>query len=267
MVTGMSPIPSQRKSWPNVYRWVPEIGSSPIVASQRPRPPAIRPGRSASPLSAATKVMPRTVSMKNSGDPKASTSGRTSGMASPRTSAPKTAPTSELIMAAPRARPASPRLAIACPSTIVAAEVGSPGMPNRIDVMSPVVLVTESMPRRNANASTGVILNTKGSMRASVVGPPRPGRIPTVNPMATPISIRPNVGHAKTWISPVRLAWARSAIGGASGARRSGQPSRGSRRLSAPHAPGRRVHASQVHSLRLRDGLRAARVSPTQEAC
>ena len=43
--------------------------------------------------------------------------------------------------------------------------------------MSPVVFVTASMPRRKANASTGVILRTKGSMRASVVGPPRPGRM------------------------------------------------------------------------------------------
>ena len=206
MVTGTRPIPSQRKSWPKVYRCVPVIGSRPIVASQRPMPPATSPRSRASPLSEATKVIPSTDSMKNSGEPKASTRGRTIGMASPRTSAPKTAPMRELIMAAPRARPASPRFAIAWPSTIVAAEVGSPGMPKRIDVMSPVVFVTASIPRRNANASTGFILRTKGSMRASVVGPPRPGRMPTANPMATPMSISPNVGQASTWASPVSPA-------------------------------------------------------------
>ena len=169
-------MPSHRKSWPKVYRCVPVIGSSPIVASQSPRPPATSPRSSASPLRAATKVIPSTASMKNSGEPNASTTGRTMGMARPRTSAPKTAPTSELIIAAPRARPASPFLAIAWPSTIVAAEVGSPGIPNRIDVMSPVVLVTASMPSRKANASTGVIRRTKGSMRASVVGPAETGK-------------------------------------------------------------------------------------------
>ncbi len=81
------------------------------------------------------------------------------------------------------------------PSTIVEAVVGSPGIPKRIDVMSPVVLVTAAIPRRNANASTGVILKMNGSMSASVVGPPRPGRMPTAKPMAMPISMRPNAGH------------------------------------------------------------------------
>src|SRR5205807_1591546 len=147
---------------------MPVTGSSPIVASQRPRPPASRPFTSASPLSEATNLMQIRASMKNTGEPCVSTSGRTIGIASPSTSAPNTAPTSELIIAAPSARPASPFFAIAWPSTIVAAVVGSPGIPNRIDVMSPVVAVTASMPSRKANASIGVILNTQGSMRASV---------------------------------------------------------------------------------------------------
>ena len=84
--------------------------------------------------------------------------------------------------------------------------------------MSPVVLVTANIPRRKANAWTGVILKTNGSMRARVVGPPRPGRMPTAKPMAMPISISPKVGQAKTWISPARLAWANSMIGGSPGA-------------------------------------------------
>ncbi len=142
------------------------------------------------------------------------------GMASPSTRAPNTAPTSELIIAAPSARPASPFLAMAWPSTMVAADVASPGIPKRMEVMSPVVAVTASIPRRKAKASTGDILNTNGSIRASVVGPPNPGRIPTANPMATPISISPNVGQANTWTSPVRLAWNTSTIGAAPSASR-----------------------------------------------
>ena len=150
--------------------------------------------------------------MKNSGEPKVSTSGRTMGRARASTRAPNTAPNSELVMAAPRARPASPSLAIGWPSTMVDAVVGSPGMPNRIDVMSPVVLVTAAIPSRNANASTGVIVKTKGSISASVVGPPRPGRIPTAKPMAIPISMRPKAGHVKTCTSPASEAWANSTI-------------------------------------------------------
>src|SRR6266508_4323376 len=84
------------------------------------------------------------------------------------------------------------------------------GIPGRIDVMSPVVAVTASIPRRKANASTGVILKTNGSMSASVVGPPRPGSSPTTKPSAMPISISPKVGHAKTWTSPVALACRKS---------------------------------------------------------
>ena len=152
--------------------------------------------------------------MKNSGEPNVSTSGRTTGMARARAKAPNTAPKSELMIAAPSARPASPFLAMGWPSTIVEAVVGSPGIPNRIEVMSPVVLVTAAIPRRNANASTGVILKTKGSMSASVVGPPRPGRMPTAKPIAMPISIRPKAGQVKTWISPARKASPNPTIGG-----------------------------------------------------
>ncbi len=46
--------------------------------------------------------------MSISGEPKSSTSGRTTGMAPARKRAPKAAPTKELIRAAPNARPASP---------------------------------------------------------------------------------------------------------------------------------------------------------------
>jgi len=58
------------------------------------------------------------------------------------------------------------------------------GTPNSIEVISPVVFVTADMPKRKANAWTAFILKTNGSINANVVGPPRPGRMPTMNPTA-----------------------------------------------------------------------------------
>ena len=48
--------------------------------------------------------------------------------------------------------------------------------------MSPVVAATECMPRRKANASTGVIVNTNGSIRARLAAPPMPGKEPDDEP-------------------------------------------------------------------------------------
>jgi hypothetical protein len=62
-------------------------------------------------------------------------------------------------------------------------------MPNRTEVMSPVVAVTTHMPSRNANAWMGVMSKMNGSISASVTDPPRPGRMPTTKPMAMPASI------------------------------------------------------------------------------
>ena len=72
--------------------------------------------------------------------------------------APNTAPTNELISAAPSARPASPFLAIGWPSTMVAAVIPSPGTPKSTEVISPVVAVTALEPRRKANAVMGSML-------------------------------------------------------------------------------------------------------------
>ena len=91
---------------------MPDIGSSPTVAIMSPTAAAVRPRMMAVPLRDARKVTPSSASMKNSGDPMASTSGRTMGMARASAKAPKTAPTSELMSDAPRARPASPFLAM-----------------------------------------------------------------------------------------------------------------------------------------------------------
>ena len=96
--------------------------------------------------------------MKNSEEPMDSTSGCTMGIARASAKAPKIAPTSELISAAPRARPASPFFAMGWPSTMVAAVMPSPGTPKRMEVISPVVAVTALEPRRNANAVVGSIL-------------------------------------------------------------------------------------------------------------
>ena len=158
------------------------------------------------PLSEVMQAMPITVTMKSSGEPKVSTSGRTIGIETASAAAPMSAPTSELISAAPSARPASPFLAIGWPSTTVAADSPSPGTPNRIEVMSPVVAATECMPSRNANASTGLILNTNGSISASVAAPPMPGSRPTTKPSAIPTSIRLNAFHCSTSERPWRSA-------------------------------------------------------------
>jgi hypothetical protein len=81
---------------------------------------------------------------------------------------------------------------------MVEAVVGSPGTPNRTDVMSPVVAVTAVMPSKNAKASTADILKMNGNIKAMAVGPPRPGRIPTTKPTAMPIIIRLKVDQLKT---------------------------------------------------------------------
>ena len=87
------------------------------------------------------------------------TSGAAMGIARAKTkSAKNSARPRELISAAPKARPASPFLAIGWPSTIVDAVVPSPGTPKRIEVISPVVAVTAFDPKRKAKADVGSIL-------------------------------------------------------------------------------------------------------------
>jgi hypothetical protein len=68
-------------------------------------------------------------------------------------------------------------------------------MPNRIDVMSPVVETTDAMPRRKAKACTGGIVKINGNIKTRAVPLPKPGNMPTTNPMAIPISIKPKAGH------------------------------------------------------------------------
>ena len=141
--------------------------------------------------------MPSSESIKNSGEPNERTNGRTIGTAMAIATAPNMAPTRELIRTAPNALPASPFRAMAWPSTIVDAVVGSPGTPNNTEVISPVVAVTAVIPKRKANASTADILKMKGSINAIAVGPPSPGRMPTTKPIAMPIIIRLKVDQVK----------------------------------------------------------------------
>ena len=102
-------------------------------------------------------AIPTMDNIKNSGEPNVNTSGRTTGMASAKAAAPTMAPIKELVREAPNARPACPFFAIAWPSRMVATVVASPGMPNRMEVISPVVATTECIPRRKANACTGAM--------------------------------------------------------------------------------------------------------------
>ena len=66
---------------------------------------------------------------------------------------------------------------------------------NRGDVAG--CCVTAGHAEEKGKRLDGFILNTKGSMRAMVVGPPRPGRMPTANPIA-------NADHHQTECRPVK---------------------------------------------------------------
>src|SRR5262245_5099089 len=182
------------------------MGSRPTKANKNPRQAAMSPLMTDPPVREARNATPRMANMKYWGEPTDKTSGLTSGMEIARHNAPKIAPTNELIRAAPRARPASPFLAMGWPSTSMEAVMASPGTPNRIDVMLPVVAVTAAIPRRKEKASTGDIGKMKGSIKARVTGPPMPGRIPTMKPMAIPANWRTNAFQVKSWIRPWRQA-------------------------------------------------------------
>ena len=65
------------------------------MPTHRPKAPAISPFTGAFPLSTATMEMPRKPSMKNSGEPNASTMGRSTGIESASTSEPNTPPISD----------------------------------------------------------------------------------------------------------------------------------------------------------------------------
>src|SRR4026207_349417 len=111
------------------------------------------------------------------------------------------------------------------------AVMGSPGTPKRIEVMSPAVAVPAVLPRRKEKGSTGLIVKIKGSIRARVTGPPRPGRIPTEKPMAIPANWRANAFHVKSWVKPWRQASRISTI--AEFQRGTRQPPRPRRRWTA----------------------------------
>ena len=67
---------------------------------------------------------------------------------------------------------------------------------------APVVAATACMPSRNANASAGCILKTKGIIKARVAAPPMPGSKPTQKPSSMPTSIKLKAFHCKTRNKP-----------------------------------------------------------------
>src|SRR5579885_546386 len=87
------------------------------------------------------------------------------------------------------------------------ADSGSPGTPNRIEVMSPNMIDTDTMPSKKAKASFGFMLKVNGSMSASVVGAEIPGRMPMMKPMRTPSIISRKGCGARTWVKPAPAAW------------------------------------------------------------
>ena len=74
-------------------------------------------------------------------------------------------PNAETVKAAPKARPASPRLAMAWPSMMVAWEPTVPGTANSTEGMVSEVVVTASMPMMKAKAETASMSKVKGSSK------------------------------------------------------------------------------------------------------
>ena len=140
----------------------------------------------ADPLRLATMHTPSTAIMKNSGEPKVSTSGLRMGMDRVSTTAPKMPPMADTVNAAPKARPASPRLAMAWPSMMVAWEPTVPGTAKSTDGMVSEVVVTASMPMMKAKAEMGSMSKVKGSRSARPVTPPTPGITPSMRPRKVP---------------------------------------------------------------------------------
>ena len=110
--TGTTLIPSQRYNWPNVKRWMLLCGSSPTIASRKPNAAIMNPLTRFRPASDTMKLRPSTVSIRNSGGPSCSTTGRITGTETASTAAPSSAPTNEMNSTAPSARPPSPRRVI-----------------------------------------------------------------------------------------------------------------------------------------------------------
>ena len=102
------------------------------------------------------------------------------------TRAPKMPPMADTVNAAPKARPASPRLAMAWPSMMVAWEPTVPGTAKSTDGMVSEVVVTASMPMMKAKAEMGSMSNVKGSRSARPVTPPTPGITPSMRPRKVP---------------------------------------------------------------------------------
>ena len=135
-----------------VQRSVPLSEREPIIEIIRPRPAAVRPLSGARPDSVATMERPNSVKARSSGEPIASSTGRSTGMLMASTIAPIRPPASEEVKPAPKARPASPFLAMAWPSITVAAAPTCPGTPNSTAEMKSDEVITAAMPSSSAIA-------------------------------------------------------------------------------------------------------------------
>src|SRR5262249_21433167 len=133
------------------------MGSCPTKANKSPRHAATSPFITDPPVTEARNAMPSMENMKYWGEPTDKTRGLTIGIEIARHQPPEIATPNELNRAGPRAPPATASLAVGWRAKTMEAVMGSPGTPNRIEVMSPVVAVTAVSPRRNEKAATGVI--------------------------------------------------------------------------------------------------------------
>jgi hypothetical protein len=169
-----------------VQRSWPDCASSPTAASKSPNIATISPLSTAPWLTDATSVSPSTQTASSSGVPIASMKGRRIGIDSASRIAPNSPPTIEDENDAPKARPASPRLAIGWPSSTVAADPIAPGTPNRIAGTVSEVAVTAHMPIRKASAVCASIAWVNGINSAMPASPPMPGIMPMTSPSTMP---------------------------------------------------------------------------------
>ena len=112
MIAATKLTPVSRIMLPKVKRGTPVSGSIPMVATNRPKRPAVSPLSSDPPPMEAIAVIPRTASAKYSAGPKFSATRAKDGAAAIKTSVPKMPPKTDEASAMPSALPASPRRAI-----------------------------------------------------------------------------------------------------------------------------------------------------------
>ncbi|GGE60999.1 hypothetical protein GCM10011401_04870 [Nesterenkonia cremea] len=98
------------------------------------------------------RKIPSRISIKISGEPKAVTTGRATGITRVSATMPSRPPRVEAMKLADRARPPSPFFAMVLPSSRNTAAEADPGMPRTTEVMTSEVWTTATAPMISAMA-------------------------------------------------------------------------------------------------------------------